>query len=115
MRLTPDRVAKRRRPTALAPLARRFARPQERAGALALARRLVSSPSGYTDIPWARPPKHESSPVSLRALLRGRRRDLPPTRLARAAWAGAGLLPLAGCASSFVIGASSGRANGSSK
>lgn len=69
--------------------------------------RWFAQPTVAPGVRWARPPK-KTSMVSLRALLRGRRRDLPPTRLARAAWLSAGLLPLAGCASSFVIGASKG-------
>lgn len=98
MRLTLDPAAKRRRPD-LVHLARRVVRPP--------AQWLAAPSPGQTAVPWARPPKHSSS-VSLRALLRGRRRDLRPTRLARAAWASAGMLPLAGCVSSFVIGASKG-------
>lgn len=89
MQLTLNHAVPRRRASA-GPLTRWFAQP--------------TVPSG---VRWARPPKRTST-VSLRALLRGRRRDPAPTRLARTAWLGAGLLPLAGCASSFVIGASKG-------
>lgn len=107
MRLTLDRAARRRRTNLFAPLARRFARPPARRDAVGPVRRLLMPSAGQDARPWARPPK-DSSPVSLRALLRGRRRDLPPSRLARAAWTTAGLLPLAGCASSFVIASSKG-------
>lgn len=106
MRLTLDRAARRRRTNLFAPLARRFA-PLARRDAVGPVRRLLMPSAGQDARPWARPPK-DSSPVSLRALLRGRRRDLPPSRLARAAWTTAGLLPLAGCASSFVIASSKG-------
>lgn len=84
----------------------RSAKRRPRVSAASL-QRWLEQPAVAPGVRWARPPK-KTSMVSLRALLRGRRRDLPPTRLARAAWLGAGLLPLAGCASSFVIGASKG-------
>jgi hypothetical protein len=66
-----------------------------------------AQPGMAEGVRWAAPPRTGAG-VSLRALLRGRRRDHRPTRLARAAWLSAGLLPLAGCTSSFLIGASKG-------